>query len=42
MLLKRAALLLFGLAQLALCVEDYYKVSSQRTTHHTTSSHPPP
>ena len=27
MLLKRAALLLFSLAQLALCAEDYYKVS---------------
>ena len=29
MLLKRAALLLFSLAQLALCAEDYYKVSSK-------------
>lgn len=31
MLLKRIALLLFSLAQLALCVEDYYKVSSKRS-----------
>lgn len=38
MLLKRAALLLFSLAQLALCAEDYYKVSplppsAPSTTH---------